>query len=146
MMQRVGIFVMLWLTAAMLGCRAETEKNEARGEEASFGISGTSQRIVVRRSRSHETLPEYTRVLELWNENEKKAVYEMFPDTGGTVKIDVRRDGNAIYLSDRISTYKVDLASFQIVEEQKAQGSLLGIIDSAGGNKWKFTEASEKGS
>lgn len=137
----IYIFFGLLLILSLGGCREKIGTNKVSAEEAGFEIAGTNQRIVVKRSRSHETLPEYSRVVELWIVNQRKTAYEMFPDTGGTVKIEIRRDESAVYLSDRISTYKVDLGSSKIIEQDKAGGALLGVIDAVEGGGWKFIEA-----
>ncbi len=104
--------------------------------------------ISVKREASHSFLPEYERRLVVRSVGRKELVFPMFPDTGGTVRINAYRLGpGAILLVDRIGAYQIDLAEFRVKEvKQEALpvgASFLGSFDQLGTN-WQFIGVEER--
>lgn len=127
--------IALLLATALTACRVEPVD-----QVAVFDFSDEITISIVR-TPSHPTFAEYKRTACLYRSGKRRACWEMFPDTGGTHRINVYRakDGS-IFLHDRVSSYAINLPSeeFAEVEVAKAAGAYLGCFNQDTTGVWRF--------
>lgn len=125
---------------ALVGCRAKAVE-----QVATFKLPGEITVSVIR-TPSHPTLAEYKRTACLAQGGKRLACWELFPDTGGTHRINVyRHDDGRIFLEDRISCYEIDPASKKLVEVTAAKvgGTYVGCFNQNATGSWRFVPLEE---
>src|SRR5437762_10437119 len=118
--------VILAFYAAISGsCNPEMDKENAVSLPGGMVLS-------IHRTPLQGRPSEHKRVAVLSSRETKLASWDLFPDTGGTLRINVYMlERGKILLRDRVSTYEIDLSSKSMteVEGRIAKGKYLGCFD-----------------
>jgi len=132
---------LLAFCAAMIGsCSPKIDKQNAVDLPGGLGLS-------IERTPLRGGLPEHKRVAVLFSRQKKLASWDMFPDTGGTLRINVYQlDKGLILLRDRVSGYEIDPSSRSMAEAggRIAKGKYLGCFDQDPKGTWRFLSAKQR--
>ena len=107
--------------------------------------SGT--KIEVLRKPSHPYLAEYERKIRVILPDGSRNEKIIFPDTGGTVQINVyQKNSRIILLRDRIHYYSIDSSKIEQigVAEKRIEAKYLGCFDKGDGGKLNFFLSSQR--
>jgi hypothetical protein len=116
----------------------------SRFTDAESGIS-----ITLSRSPTHPYLPEYKRKLLIVFPNGKRISLDLFPDTGGTVRMNVYREATGnLLLRDRLDYSRVDVMARSVEPVgdpiRRIDAQYLGAFDEDSSGVLVFTAASVK--
>lgn len=129
-----------YLAIAVMACQAK-----AIEQVATFNLPDEITVSVIR-IPSHPTLAEYKRTACLGRSGKRLACWDLFPDTGGTHRLNVYRGVNGhIFLQDRISSYEIDLALKKLLEVKapKVGGTYVGCFNQDASGNWRFMSVEE---
>jgi hypothetical protein len=134
--------ILVFLAALLMNCCSR-----AADEVANLSITAKTEVQLIRTS-SHAQLPEYNRRLVLRDDGKEIAKWHIFPDTGGTQRMNVylASDGR-IFLQDRVSSYQLtfDPVKLEDAETEKVVGKYLGCFDLDVQKVWTFLSPDKAG-
>ena len=99
-----------WLILLLAGVIVALYSFALNWENSKFTDAESGISITLSRSPTHPYLPEYERELLIVFPNGKSISLDLFPDTGGTVQMNVYREATGnLLLRDRLDYARVDV-------------------------------------
>ena len=127
------VTILAFCVLMSVSCSSKTD------EQGYVRLPGSLDLSVIRTPQG--TLAEYKRTAVLSSNGKQIAFWELFPDTGGTQRLNVYLlDNGRILLQDRIESHEIDpmAKSMTEVEGSTSKGKYLGCFKVDSNAHWRF--------